>query len=63
MEVIKNGRLGFSFKTNNEDDLQKKIKKFFNKRLKLKNKSRIKHLENYTELKSNQKYLDIINKL
>ena len=63
MEVIKNGMLGFSFKTNNEDDLQKKIKKFFNKRLKLNNKSRIKHLENYTELKSNQKYLDIINKL
>ncbi len=63
MEVIKNGMLGFYFKTNDEKDLQKKIKKFFNKRLKLNNKIRIKHLQNYTELKSNQKYLDIINKL
>ena len=63
MEVIKNGKLGLFFKTNNEKDLQKKIKKFFNKRLKLNNKSRIIHLQNYTELKSNQKYLDIINKI
>jgi glycosyltransferase involved in cell wall biosynthesis len=63
MEVIKNGMLGFYFKTNDVKDLQKKIKKFFNKRLKLNNKSRIIHLQNYTELKSNQKYLDIINKI
>jgi glycosyltransferase involved in cell wall biosynthesis len=63
MEVIRNGKLGFYFKTNDGKDLQKKIKKFFNNRSKLNNKSRIKHLQNYTELKSNQKYLYIINKL
>ena len=63
MEVIKNGILGLYFKTNDEIDLQKKIKKFLNKRLKLNNKNRIKHLQNYTELKSNQKYLNTINKL
>ena len=63
IEVIKNGKLGISFKTNDENDLQKKVEKFFNKRLKLNNKSRIEHLQNYTELKSNQKYLDIFKKL
>ena len=63
MEVIKNGKLGLFFKTNNEKDLQKKIKKFFNKRLILDYKSRIKHLQNYSELKSNQKYLNVINNL
>ena len=62
MEVIKNGMLGLYFKTNDENDLQKKIKKFFNKRLKLNNVSRIKHLQNYTELKSNQQYLKTFNK-
>jgi glycosyltransferase involved in cell wall biosynthesis len=63
MEVIKNGMLGLYFKTNDERDLQEKIKKFLNKRLKLNNKSRIKHLKKYTEVKSNHKYLNTINKL
>ena len=63
MEVIQNGKLGISFKTNDENDLQKKIKKFFNKRFKLSNKIRIQHLKNYTELESNQKYLKALNKL
>jgi len=63
MEVIKNGKLGMSFKTNNVKDLRKKITKFLNKRLKLNNKIRINHLKNYTELKSNQMYLKTINKL
>ena len=63
MEVIKNGKLGISFKTHDEKDLRNKITKFLNKRLKLNNKNRIKHLQNYTELKSNQKYLNTINKL
>ena len=63
MEVIKNGTLGISFKTNNEKDLQKKITKFLNKKFKLNNKIRIKHLKNYTELKSNQEYLKTLNKL
>jgi len=41
-----------------------RIKKLIlNRRLKLNNKSRIEHLQNYTELKSNQKYLDIFKKL
>ena len=62
MEVIKNGKLGMSFKTNDVKDLQKKITKFLNKRLKLNNKIRINHLKNYTELKSNQIYLKTINK-
>ena len=61
MEVIKNGMLGLYFKTNDEIDLQKKIKKFFNKKLKLNKKKRIKHLRNYTELKSNLKYLKTLN--
>jgi len=63
IEVIKNGKLGLSFKTNNEKDLQKKIKKFLSKKLKLNNKIRIKHLMNYTEDKSNQEYLKTFNKL
>ena len=63
MEVIKNGILGISFKTNDEKDLQKKITKFLNNKFKLNNKIRIKHLKNYTELKSNQEYLKTLNKL
>ena len=63
MEVIKNGVLGISFKTNDEKDLQKKITKFLNKKFKLNNKIRIKHLKNYTELKSNQEYLKTLSNL
>jgi len=63
IEVIKNGKLGISFKTNDEKDLQKKITKFMIKRLKLNNKIRIQHLKDYTELKSNHKYLKTLNKL
>jgi glycosyltransferase involved in cell wall biosynthesis len=63
IEVIKKGMFGFSFKTNNEKDLQKKIIKFLNNGFKLNNKSRIKHLKKYTELQSNQKYLKTINKI
>ena len=63
MEVIKNGILGISFKTNDEKDLQKKITKFLNKKFKLNNKIRIEHLKKYTELKSNQEYLKTLNNL
>jgi len=63
MEVIQNGKLGLSFKTNDVNDLQKKITKFLNKRLKLNNKIRSQHLKNYTELESNLKYLKTLNKL
>ena len=61
MEVIKNGKLGISFKTNDEKDLQKKIINFLNKKFKLNNKIRVKHLKHYTELKSNLEYLKILN--
>ena len=61
IEVIKKGKFGMSFKTNDEQDLQKKIIKFFNKRFKLNNKNRIDHLKNYTEENSNQKYLKTLN--
>ena len=61
MEVIKNGKLGISFKTNDEKDLQKKIITFLNKKFKLNNKIRVKHLKHYTELKSNLEYLKILN--
>ena len=63
LEVIKKGKLGMSFKTNSEKDLQKKIAKFLNKRLILNNKARIDHLENYTEQQSNQRYLKTLNKI
>ena len=62
IEVINKGKLGLSFKTNDEKDLQKKIVEFFSNRYTLNNKSRIKHLENYTEQKSNQKYLKTLNR-
>jgi len=63
MEVIQNGKLGLSFKTNDVNDLQKKITKFLNKRFKLNNKIRSQHLKNYTELESNLKYLKTLNKI
>ena len=63
IEVIKKGKFGLSFKTNDEKDLQMKIIKFLNNRFKFNNKDRINHLKNYTERKSNEKYLKILNKL
>ena len=63
MEVIKHGKLGISFKTNDKKDLQNKLIKFLNKRFKLDNKERIQHLKNYTETESNHKYLKTLNKL
>ena len=61
IEVIKKGKFGMSFKTNDDKDLLKKIIKFLNERFKLNNKSRISHLKNYTEEMSNQKYLKTLN--
>jgi N-acetylgalactosamine-N,N'-diacetylbacillosaminyl-diphospho-undecaprenol 4-alpha-N-acetylgalactosaminyltransferase len=63
IEVIKNGKFGMSFKTNNKNDLQKKIIKFFNKRFKFNNRNRVAHLKNFTEEKSNQEYLETLNNL
>ena len=63
MEVINYGKLGISFKTNDVKNLRIKIIQFFNKRFVLNNKIRIKHLKNYTELISYQKYLKTLNKI
>ena len=62
LEVIKNGEFGMSFKTNDDNDLKNKIIKFLNKKFKLNKTSRTNHLRKYTEIKSNQKYLEILNK-
>ena len=63
LEVIKNGKLGLSFKMNNENDLENKIIKFLNFNLKLNNTLRKKHLANFTEKNSFTKYQKILNKL
>ena len=63
MEVIKFGKLGLSFKTDDIFDLKKKIEFFIRNKLRLNNKIRIKHLKKFTEENSNIKYLEILNKL
>ena len=63
LEVIKYGELGLSFKTNSSYDLAKKIMFFFKKKLKLNQSKRIKHMQNFTQKKSNQKYLKILKNL
>jgi len=63
LEVIKYGQLGLSFKTNDSYDLAKKIMLFFKKKIKLNQSKRIKHMENFTEKKSNQRYLKILENL
>ena len=63
-EDDKNLRVDVFINKRENDISRTRIKNLIlNKRLKLNNKSRIEHLQNYTELKSNQKYLEIINKL
>ncbi len=62
-EVIKYGQLGLFFKTDNSKDLKKKIILFFKKNLKLPQKTRIIHLENFTQSKSNQKYFKILKSI
>ena len=62
-EVIKYGRLGLVFKTNNSDDLKNKITLFFKKNFKLPEKIRINHLKNFTQNKSNQRYLETLKKI
>ena len=63
LEVIKHGQLGLYFQTNNSYDLAKKIMFFFKKKIKLNKSKRIKHMENFTQKKSNQKYLKILQNL
>ena len=62
-EVIKYGKLGLVFKTNSSEDLKKKILLFFKKNQKLPQKTRIKHLKNFTQLKSNEEYLKILKSI
>ncbi len=61
IEVIKKGEFGLSFKTNDEKDLQKKMIKFLNKKIRFNNKNRINHLKKYTEKESNKNYLKTLN--
>ena len=63
IEVINNGKFGMSFDLNDKNDLKKKIIRFINKKPKLNNFARIKHLKKYTEENSNKKYLKILNKV
>jgi len=62
-EVIKYGKLGLTFKTNNSEELKKKIVFFLNKNLKLPQKTRLRHLENFTQYKSNQEYLKTLKNI
>ncbi len=62
-EVIKYGKLGLVFKTNSSEDLKRKIIFFFKKNLKLPYQTRINHLKNFTQSKSNQDYFRILEKL
>ena len=63
IEVIDNGKFGMSFKLNDKDDLKRKILTFFDRKLRLNDKARIIHLKKFTEKKSNENYLKVLNKL
>jgi glycosyltransferase involved in cell wall biosynthesis len=63
LEVIKNGKLGLSFLTNDSVDLANKIKIFFAKKLKMNELERINHLKNFTEKRSNYEYLKTLKNL
>ena len=62
-EVIKYGKLGLTFKTNNSEELKNKIEIFLNKNLRLPQKTRLRHLENFTQYKSNQEYLKTLKNI
>lgn len=62
-EVIKYGKLGLSFKTSSSLELKNKILIFFKKDLKLNQKIRIKHMQNFTQTKSNQEYLKTLKNI
>lgn len=63
IEVIKKGKLGLLFKTNDYLDLKKKILLFLKKDLKINQLIKVNHLKNYTEKNSNKAYLKTLNKL
>lgn len=62
-EVIKYGKLGLYFTAGDSNDLKKKILYFFRKKLQLNEKLRIDHLKNFTEEKSNKKYLKTLKSI
>mgnify|MGYP001253463754 CR=1 FL=1 len=63
IEVIGNGKFGMSFKLNDKDDLKRKIIMFFDRKLRLHDKARINHLKKFTEKKSNETYLKVLDKI
>lgn len=63
IEVIKNGKFGTSFKKDNYRDLRRKILQYFRLNIKLSITGRAKHLKKFTENVSNEKYLNVLNKL
>lgn len=63
IEVIKNRKYGISFKKGDYKDLKDKIIKYFDQKIKLNQANRIKHLKQFTEFISNEKYLNVLNKL
>ena len=62
-EVIKYGKLGLYFKTGDSNDLKKKILFFFKNKMSLNEKLRINHMKNFTQEKSNEKYLKTLNNI
>jgi glycosyltransferase involved in cell wall biosynthesis len=63
LEVIKYGKLGLTFQPKDYLDLRKKISLYFTKNLKLNQKVRLNHLNNFTLKKSNLEYLKILKNL
>jgi len=63
LEVIKYGELGLSFTTKNSVELAQKIMYFFKKKLKLNQVKRVKHMQSFTQIKSNQEYLRTLKNL
>ncbi len=63
IEVIKNGKFGVSFKTNDPIDLSKKIIKYDFKKNTYDHKLKIKHLIKFSERYSNKMYLKILKKI
>lgn len=59
-EAIKYGKLGMTFKTNDSNDLKKKILFFFKKKIRLNKELQKIHLKNFTQKKSNEKYFKIL---
>jgi len=63
IEVIKNGKLGWSFKLDDAKDLEEKILNFVVKKPLINKKLKNSHLKNFTEEASFRKYLKLFNRL